>query len=399
MDALTEQPLRVDLVFNGEILDGFDAAAVKQALGERFKLDDARRQRMFSGVPFVIKRGVGPEDASRYIALFEKLGGRLHAQGGPAPAAAPVARAAPAASPPPAAAPVLALAPLAPLAPAPVDDARARRAEPAPRAESRARFRDSEPYVAPQVVQVHEPASVFGIGLEGRLARRPYGAAALFGWAAMRWALMAIAMHPTRGMVLLAGLGILVAALWTIRLTVLRLHDVGLSAWWVLVGFIPIVGTLAGIALSLVPGSTGENRFGAEPDQGNPILRLVVVVAVIAIGSGFRNGLLLSVRPPAATSAQAADSPAAADAHMAPTDDELAFFVKSAAARGEFRGGYWSARTHKAFAASDSGAWGWSADAGTAEAAKAQALEQCEKRRDAYSTECRALNVDGDWSD
>jgi len=87
------------------------------------------------------------------------------------------------------------------------------------------------------------------------------------------------------------------------------------------------------------------------------------------------------------------------DAPQAPTDDELAAFLKSPKARHDFREGYWPAKGHKAFAGSDSGASGWSADAGSADAARAQALAQCDKARDAYSSECKTLSVDGEWAE
>ena len=416
MNAKADPALSVDLVFDGQVLAGFDPEQVKRAIGDFFKLDEQRRDRMFSGAPQVIKRGLAPEEASRYIALFEKLGGRLHPRNNAAPAdpgasgpaavhvrqapARPATAQAPAPAPEPApavapAAPQLALMPTPERAPAVDAGERRRAARTTPDTAPPSRH---SALPAETMVVMDAPPSVFGVGLSGRLARRPNGAAALFGWAAMRWGLMGLAHHPHRGVAVLIGLGMLVAALWTFRLTLLRLHDIGISGWWVLLGLVPIVGTLAGILLSLVPGSTGDNRFGAEPDPGSRVLRMLVVVAVLCIGAGFRHGLLpgggagdLETTAPGATQA---DGPA-----PAPTDDELSGVLKSAKARNEFRDAYWPAKGHKAFAASDSGAWGWSSDAGTADAAKADALAQCEKLRDVYSSECRPLNVDGEWAE
>jgi len=250
----------------------------------------------------------------------------------------------------------------------------------------------------PALVVVDAPPSVFGTGLSGRLARRPYGAAALFGWAAMRWGLAGLLHHPRPVVALLIGLGMLAAALWTFRLTVLRLHDVGLSGWWVLVGAVPLVGTAAGLLLGMVPGSQGDNRYGAEPDPGNPVLRMVVVVAVACIGAGFRHGLVFD-EGGARAAASALATSAADEAPQVPTDDDLSAFLKSPKARHDFRAAYWPATNHKAFASSDSGASGWSAGAGSADAARTQALAECEKSRDAYSSECKVVSVDGDWAD
>jgi len=441
MNADTGQELRVDLVFDGQVLAGFDPAHVQRAVAERFKLDDQRCERMFSGVPHVVKRAMTQDDARRYIELFATLGARLRPQGSaatsggtaaasapgpgrdrPAPMARPPAsptrppavppasssRTSPAtlaASTPPtpratdaASMPELALVPAeAAAAVAPPHDPGPRPAA-RPRERERERERDSDMPVQTMVI-VDAPPSVFGAGLSGRLARRPYGAAALFGWAAMRWGLTGLLHHPRPAVAFLIGLGMLLAALWTFRLTVLRLHDVGLSGWWVLVGAVPLVGTVAGLLLGMVPGSRGDNRHGAEPDPGNPVLRMVVVVAVACIGAGFRHGLWVDDGGGARGAASALATPAADEAPQRPTDDDLSAMLKSPKARQDFRVAYWPAADHKAFASSDSGASGWSAGAGSADAARTQALAECEKSRDAYSSECKVVNVDGDWAD
>ncbi len=89
MTANVQDVVRVDLVFEGQLLAGFERDQVRRALAERFKLDDARLDRMFAGAPYVLKRDVAPDDASRYIALFAKLGARLMAKDGSAAAKAP----------------------------------------------------------------------------------------------------------------------------------------------------------------------------------------------------------------------------------------------------------------------------------------------------------------------
>jgi len=45
-----------------------------------------------------------------------------------------------------------------------------------------------------------------------------------------------------------------------------RIHDLDHSGWWVLLHFVPGVGSLAMIAiLGTVPGTRGPNRFGPAP--------------------------------------------------------------------------------------------------------------------------------------
>ncbi|OGX83400.1 hypothetical protein BEN47_03675 [Hymenobacter lapidarius] len=66
---------------------------------------------------------------------------------------------------------------------------------------------------------------------------------------------------------LIAGAGIAVAWYLVIIQALLRLHDLNLSAWWALVGLLPVVGYVLGGGLQLVQGSIGPNRFGPDPKR------------------------------------------------------------------------------------------------------------------------------------
>ncbi|MBT8414308.1 MAG: DUF805 domain-containing protein [Boseongicola sp.] len=44
-----------------------------------------------------------------------------------------------------------------------------------------------------------------------------------------------------------------------------RLHDRDMSAWWMLLLVIPLIGSIALIILYVLPGTNGPNRFGADP--------------------------------------------------------------------------------------------------------------------------------------
>lgn len=54
------------------------------------------------------------------------------------------------------------------------------------------------------------------------------------------------------------------AILALLYLSVLRLHDINLSGGYALLGLIPIIN-IAGIALFLIPGTKGANKYGADP--------------------------------------------------------------------------------------------------------------------------------------
>jgi uncharacterized membrane protein YhaH (DUF805 family) len=61
---------------------------------------------------------------------------------------------------------------------------------------------------------------------------------------------------------LLAMLALLVPS---IAVAVRRLHDTDRSGWWILIGLIPLVGTIVLIVFYCTDGTKGSNRFGEDP--------------------------------------------------------------------------------------------------------------------------------------
>ena len=47
-----------------------------------------------------------------------------------------------------------------------------------------------------------------------------------------------------------------------------RLHDTDRSAWWLLIALIPFVGGLVLFIFTVLPGTTGANKFGPDPKGG-----------------------------------------------------------------------------------------------------------------------------------
>ena len=50
----------------------------------------------------------------------------------------------------------------------------------------------------------------------------------------------------------------------SIAVGVRRLHDTDKSGWWILLGLVPFIGLLL-IYFLAIAGTSGDNRFGAEP--------------------------------------------------------------------------------------------------------------------------------------
>lgn len=44
-----------------------------------------------------------------------------------------------------------------------------------------------------------------------------------------------------------------------------RLHDTDRTGWWVLLGLIPLIGTIVLIVFYVQRGTDGDNRFGPDP--------------------------------------------------------------------------------------------------------------------------------------
>jgi uncharacterized membrane protein YhaH (DUF805 family) len=63
-------------------------------------------------------------------------------------------------------------------------------------------------------------------------------------------------------MAILLGIIALALLVPTIALGVRRLHDLGKGGGWICINFIPIVGSIWYLVLTLMPGEPAENRFG-----------------------------------------------------------------------------------------------------------------------------------------
>ncbi|QIM68219.1 MULTISPECIES: DUF805 domain-containing protein [Basfia] len=72
--------------------------------------------------------------------------------------------------------------------------------------------------------------------------------------------------HQT-GQGFLSGIYSLAVLIPTIAVSARRLHDTDRSAWWLLLGFIPVIGILILIVFWCFDGSFTTNRFGVNPKQ------------------------------------------------------------------------------------------------------------------------------------
>jgi uncharacterized membrane protein YhaH (DUF805 family) len=115
----------------------------------------------------------------------------------------------------------------------------------------------------------HMPFGQLYLGLRGRVSRRTFwlhGVLALLVVGVLANAVMDIAGITTDNTDRLVNL----LLVWPLlAISAKRAHDFGWSGWWVLLHFVPVVGSLAMILiLGIVPGTRGPNRFGPDPFTG-----------------------------------------------------------------------------------------------------------------------------------
>ena len=69
---------------------------------------------------------------------------------------------------------------------------------------------------------------------------------------------------------LIYGLAVLLPSL---AVAFRRLHDTGKTAWWLLIGIIPLVGAIVLLVFVCLEGTRGDNQYGPDPKLvpvGNP---------------------------------------------------------------------------------------------------------------------------------
>ena len=52
-----------------------------------------------------------------------------------------------------------------------------------------------------------------------------------------------------------------------LAVSVRRMHDTGRTGWWLLIQFVPYIGTVIWFVLSILDGQKGENQYGPDPKQ------------------------------------------------------------------------------------------------------------------------------------
>ena len=100
---------------------------------------------------------------------------------------------------------------------------------------------------------------------EGRARRKEYWFFALFNFLALLVLTvvdMAVGTFNEQAEIgLFGGIYLLAVLIPSIAVTVRRLHDTDRSGWWVLLNFIPVIGSIVIMVLAVLDSQPGGNRF------------------------------------------------------------------------------------------------------------------------------------------
>jgi len=65
----------------------------------------------------------------------------------------------------------------------------------------------------------------------------------------------------------LSGIWLLAFLIPSLAVAVRRLHDIGLSGWWMLIAFVPLLGNLTLTVMFLLDSQIGDNKYGPNPKE------------------------------------------------------------------------------------------------------------------------------------
>jgi uncharacterized membrane protein YhaH (DUF805 family) len=79
-----------------------------------------------------------------------------------------------------------------------------------------------------------------------------------------------IGISPDADESILANIYSLAILLPSLAVSVRRLHDIGRSGWWILIGLIPLIGVIVLFVFAVQDGQPGPNQYGPNPKEAAP---------------------------------------------------------------------------------------------------------------------------------
>ncbi|HEY0289640.1 MAG TPA: DUF805 domain-containing protein [Pseudomonas sp.] len=236
------------IVFEGQRRNGVELETAKLNLAQLFKSDVSAIERLFSGKPITVKRGLTHDDAQRYLKALNDAGveARIERE-------TPIA-----------------------LTLEEIEEPSVQR----PAYESVA----TSPYAPPRAAVTYDRAEIGELKVftvQGRIGRLRYLA---WSMVLMFVALIMFALCMSiMSMSLIAG-GLFGAVIFVVFLVVSiqigaqRLHDAGWSAWLLLLNLVPFVGSFFPFLMIAVPGNTGPNQYGAPQPPNTKAVKILAAL-------------------------------------------------------------------------------------------------------------------------
>lgn len=268
---------KYNLVFSGVILPGFDESSVKDKVSKVLKLPESQKGAFFSGQEITLKKDLSLDEALRLKSQLEQLGLMITMMSS-----------------------AMANMYLS------LEKSQSEKAEAVKRAEEpnlaaeqrRQAARDEyEAMMAQQAedeaVEVDKPPAIFSLSLAGRYGRLNYLNAGLLSFVVvfvivLIW--MSLMINPNvnnvdqaaESSMILAIVGLLYS-LVSLRFGILRLHDLNLSGWYLLLTFVPFIGGLFSLYLLFAPGNEDSNDYGYPPREGSKLGLFGIIFVIIAL--------------------------------------------------------------------------------------------------------------------
>ncbi|MGL4673269.1 MAG: DUF805 domain-containing protein [Wohlfahrtiimonas sp.] len=263
---------KYNLVFNGVILPGFDENAVKDKVSKVLKLPETQREAFFSGQEITLKKDLSLDEALRLKSQLEQLGLMITMMSS-----------------------VMANMYLS------LEKSQAEKSEAVKRAEEpnlaaeqrRQAARDEyEARMAQQAedeaVEVDKPPAILSLSLEGRYGRLNYLNAGILVFLLVIGITFLVGLIVSGSSSAMGGSFIFTIIGWlyflvSFRFSILRLHDLNLSGWYLLLGFVPFIGGLFSLYLLFAPGNEDRNDYGYPPREGSKLGLFGIVFVIIAL--------------------------------------------------------------------------------------------------------------------
>jgi uncharacterized membrane protein YhaH (DUF805 family) len=246
------------IIFEGKLRNGAELQTAKLNLAALFKSEASVVEKLFSGQPVILKRGLSQEQAQRYLTALHDAGVEARIENEH---------------------PTINLN---------LDDIK-------PATPYQAPIEPSSPYAPPHAAvgaSLADFSELKVFTVNGRIGRLRYLAWSLVLMVAILIVAALCALLLSNSLVA-GGLVITVATvafvIVSVQIGVQRLHDAGWSGWLLLINLIPFVGSLFPLALMIVPGNPGANQYGPpQPPNSNAVKVLasmwVLLIALSSVG-------------------------------------------------------------------------------------------------------------------